>query len=905
MPRLLRDVLCIIKTFHKYAQEDGNKATLTCTELKQLIQGEFGDILQPYAIHAVEKNLNLLNIDKSTISFDEFVLAIFNLLNLCYLDIQSLLKSEPRQVSKPEEKPDDLDLQVTSSTGQQTEQTPPTQDRVVPPSGMTSSAQLSFVGRGAVGYNGAENTKTYNLPVEASGRNDPENQHPEGDQWSQDVAQDVSATRDNGVQLETNKLTADSEQIDSPTKQERQEKESPRERDKPVREQSDTKKSDRFGEQEGNLRLQSSPPGKTTKRPSKDQKVATEKDVKEHSKTQELSLTGKYEPSSEHTNLPEQATAQKPLQTEKLTDPDDDGSTFETQGQGEDADRTPPETKNLAESGDDSRASETQEPPAQEKKHETKDLLVQGDIRNVSEIPDAQVIRKKRRSPMAHGTAGQKENERKIQLSTLEDQSQDGKYQELQESSKERDAVEDSKTQVSSSEGEQNHSEIERAVTPGEEARHAEEGIAEARMSSKNAPAAEGTPGARERTQDLAPLKNPSGEENENVTKTHDKPVKEDVGYLGEDPEATITQNNESSWEIPNSLTPEDGDNSSETTDPPVQGDSQNKVDPLRESMERSHNNNPDTKKQVALGEESRTQEAVVLEVRGEDKLTEESEWAAREEYRSQGLGTKDQGSAVHPDGHPEAQKSISRGENRKSLETEIPGTLKADVTDQSSIRQLSAKEDSRKKLKAQSPSTKGEESRAQETQEAPVKNLDDNSASSKAHFERDEPATLEEDEGPQYLAGEANDQQNPAKKGYDVSVPQSSLVEKMQMDQESGSVERSTIYSSPLYQYLQEKILQQMDMTPVEQQNQALSARASSQELLNNQSSASLTSEGSDCPIIFSDSQALQYYNWEHLPDADPSDAQQTSAPQASDMQGHPQEKKSVLQREASTNKQ
>uniref|UniRef100_A0A8C0K8Y4 Trichohyalin like 1 n=1 Tax=Canis lupus dingo TaxID=286419 RepID=A0A8C0K8Y4_CANLU len=853
MPRLLRDVLCIIKTFHKYAQEDGNKATLTCTELKQLIQGEFGDILQPYAIHAVEKNLNLLNIDKSTISFDEFVLAIFNLLNLCYLDIQSLLKSEPRQVSKPEEKPDDLDLQVTSSTGQQTEQTPPTQDRVVPPSGMTSSAQLSFVGRGAVGYNGAKNTKTYNLPVEASGRNDPENQHPEGDQWSQDVAQDVSATRDNGVQLETNKLTADSEQTDSPTKQERQEKESPRERDKPVREQSDTKKSDRFGEQEGNLRLQR-----------------------------------KYEPSSEHTNLPEQATAQKPLQTEKLTDPDDDGSTFETQGQGEDADRTPPETKNLAESGDDSRASETQEPPAQEKKHETKDLLVQGDIRNVSEIPDAQ-----------------KENERKIQLSTLEDQSQDGKYQELQESSKERDAVEDSKTQVSSSEGEQNHSEIERAVTPGEEARHAEEGIAEARMSSKNAPAAEGTPGARERTQDLAPLKNPSGEENENVTKTHDKPVKEDVGYLGEDPEATITQNNESSWEIPNSLTPEDGDNSSETTDPPVQGDSQNKVDPLRESMERSHNNNPDTKKQVALGEESRTQEAVVLEVRGEDKLTEESEWAAREEYRSQGLGTKDQGPAVHPDGHPEAQKSISRGENRKSLETEIPGTLEADVTDQSSIRQLSAKEDSRKKLKAQSPSTKGEESRAQETQEAPVKNLDDNSASSKAHFERDEPATLEEDEGPQYLAGEANDQQNPAKKGYDVSVPQSSLVEKMQMDQESGSVERSTIYSSPLYQYLQEKILQQMDMTPVEQQNQALSARASSPELLNNQSSASLTSEGSDCPIIFSDSQALQYYNWEHLPDADPSDAQQTSAPQASDMQGHPQEKKSVLQREASTKKQ
>lgn len=46
MARLLKDVLCVIKTFHKYAQEDGDKATLTYTELKLLIQGEFGDILQ-------------------------------------------------------------------------------------------------------------------------------------------------------------------------------------------------------------------------------------------------------------------------------------------------------------------------------------------------------------------------------------------------------------------------------------------------------------------------------------------------------------------------------------------------------------------------------------------------------------------------------------------------------------------------------------------------------------------------------------------------------------------------------------------------------------------------------------------------------------------------------------------
>ncbi|XP_045856447.1 trichohyalin-like protein 1 [Meles meles] len=898
MARLLKDVLCVIKTFHKYAQEDGDKATLTCTELKLLIQGEFGDILQPRAIHAVERNLNLLDTDSSgTISFDEFVLAIFNLLNLSYLDIQSLLKSEPRQVSNPEEKPDDMDLQVTSGTGQWTERTPPTQDRAVPPSGMTSSAQFNPTERGAFGYNRVENTKTCKLPVEEPGHNDPKSQHLEGDQQSQEVAQDVSATGDNGAQFETNKTTAESEQTDSPTKQEEQNKESPMEGDNPVREQSITKTRDQCGEQEGNLRTQSSPPEKTTQRPSKDQDVTTEKGVKEHSKTQELSLPGNYEPNSEAADLPKQAAAQKPLQTEKPTDPEDDNRTSETQEQGEDADRTPPETKNPAEPGDDGRASETQEPPAQE----TKDLPVQGDNRNVSETPDVRAIRKERRSPEVHGTAEQEENEKEIQLLTLEDQPQDGKYQELQKSSKKGDAEAGSKTQESSSEGgDQNHPEIERTVTPEEEARHAEEGTAKVFMSSKNVPAAEGTPGARERTQELAPLTNQSREENKRVTKTHDKPVKDNDGYQEEDPKPTATQNNEGSSEIPNSLTPEDGDNSSETNDLPVQGDSQNQGDPLRESVERSHNGNPDTEKQVALGEESRTEEDVVLAVRVKEQdkqLTEEPEWATREEHRSLGSGTKGPGPAVYPDGHLEAQESTARGEDRKSLE--------ADFTDQFSIKQLPAKEDSRRKLKVQGPSTKGEEGRTPETQDTPVKNLDeDNSASPKTHLEREEPATLEEDESPQELA-EASDQQNPAKKKYDVSVPQSGLEEKMQKNQEPGFVERGTVYSSPLYQYLQEKILQQKNMTQMEQQNQAQTARSSSPELLNNQSSAPLTNEISDSPIIFSDSQAL-HYTRERLPDADPADAQQTSAPQASeDKQSYPQEKKPVLQKEASTKEQ
>ncbi|KAF6074909.1 hypothetical protein HJG60_009319 [Phyllostomus discolor] len=366
MPRLLRDVLCVIETFHKYAREDDDKVTLTCRELKRLIQNEFGDILQPHVIHAVERNLNLLALDNDgTISFNEFVLTIFNLLNLHYLDIQSLLNPEPRQVSSPEEKPDDME---------------------------------------------------------------------------------------------------------------------------------------------------------------------------------------------------------------------------------------------------------------------------------------------------AHETVVQGESERKTQPPALKgEEAQDGKYQELQESSKERDAEEGSKTEELHSE-DQNHPEIEGAVTSGKEARHADEGTAEALVSNKNAPAAERAPGPRERVRQLSSLENQSGGESKRVTKTHDKPVKEDDGDQGEDPEPTVTENDKRSSETPNSLTPDDGDSSSGTSDLLLQEDSQSQVDSLRESAQGSRHNNPNTQKQVALGKKNRTQEAAGGE---DEQLTEEQEQPEGEEHRIQGSATKGPGPALELSGHPEAQTHL------------------------------------------------------------------------------------------------------------------------------------------------------------------------------------------------------------------------------------------------------
>ncbi|XP_010361614.1 trichohyalin-like protein 1 [Rhinopithecus roxellana] len=901
MPRLLRDVLCVIETFHKYASEDSNGATLTGRELKQLLQDEFGDFFQPCVLHAVEKNSNLLNIDSNgIISFDEFVLAIFNLLNLCYLDIQLLLSSELRQVTKPEkEKPDDVYLQATTRDGQWTAGTSPTQEERMLPSGMASLSQLIPEESGAVGNNRVDpwrEAKTHNFPGEASEYNNPKNQHLEGDEQIQEVAQDVQTTEDNEGQLKTNKPMAGSKQTSSPTKRKGQDKKISWEGDEPVREQSVSKIRDQFGEQEGNLETQNSPPEEATQRPSEDQEVRTEKE--KYSNTQEPPLQGEDEPSSERADLPEQAAARTLSQTQKSTDPKDVCRTFDTQEPGKDADQTPAETKNSGEPEDYGRTSETQE-----KESETKDLPVQGGSRNGSETSDMKDERKERRGPKTHETAGQKERDRKTRPLVLETQTQDGQHQEFQGLSKSKDAEKGSETQYLSSGGDQTHPELEGTAVSGEEAEHTKEGTTEAFVNSKNAPAAARTLGARESTQDLAPLEKQSAVENSRVTKTHDKPVEEEDDYQGEDPESPFTQNDEGSSETPSSLASEEDNSSSETGELPVQGDSKSQGDPHGESVQGGHNNNPDTQRQGTPGEKNRAQEAVVPAVRGEDvQLTEDQEQPSRGEHKYQGPGTKGPGVAVEPSGHPEAQESTAGDENRKSLEIEITGALDEDFTDQLSLMQLPGKGDSRNELKVQGPSSKEEKGRATEAQYTILKSLDeDSSASHKIQLETKKTVTSEEeDESPQELAGEGGDQKSLAKKEeHNSSVPWPSLEKQMQTDQQPCSVERGAVHSSPLYQYLQEKTLQQTNITQEDHQKQVQIAQASGPELC----SVSLTSETADFSVFFNYNQASQSYTRGLPLDECPAGA---PAPQAlEDKQGHPQRERLVPQREASTTKQ
>ncbi|XP_005414640.1 PREDICTED: trichohyalin-like protein 1 [Chinchilla lanigera] len=794
MPGLLRAVLCIIEAFHKYAREDEDKATLTCRELKQLLQGEIGVFLQPHVIHAVQRHLNLLDIDNDgTINFDEFVLAIFSLLNLCYLDIQSLLNSEPRKESKSEKgKTNNVHLQGITRNDQQMTGTLPTQEKVLLPSGIASSFQLSHKESEAIGNNkvNPREDKTHNLPREAS-------EYLEGVERSQEVAQDVPATEDKRARIKRNKPLTGSEQTSCPAKP------IPKEGAKPVRRPSGSKTNDRFEEQKENLKLQ-----EIMQRPP-DQEAAPEKSIKGHSKPQEPPLQGEDEPRSECAD-PLEAATRKPSQTQKSANPEDDRIS-EAPEPRKNVDRTSPETKDRDEPEDYGKTSDTQESPAQEKEHEIKDLPAQGDNKDISETPDIRAERKESRGLEAHGPAWQKECEKKTQPSVLEAQTQDRKDQELQRSSKQKDAEKDSETpDLSTEERNQNCPKTGGTSAPAEEVKHTEEGTAPAFVNSKNTPAARRTAGARERTQESAPLERQSEGENSRATKPCDKAIGEEDGYKGEDPEAPTALNSKGSCETRKSLVPEDGDRSSETSKLRVQGDSKSQAHPHKGSVQGSHLNGPDLWKHGAPGE-NRAQEAAVVLVREEGvRLLEGQEQPSRVQLKSHSTGTKSPDAAVEPSGPLELQKSTTKGKNRKSLQSEVPGGLDTNFT----VTQLPKKGGSRKQLKTQGPTTKGEEEdRAPKIQEILFKSPgEDKSPFHKTHLEAEEPATLEEKNVSLFKpAGQSDDQRSQSMilKNYDSSIPLPGLEERMQTDQKPCSAQRDVIQSSALYQSLQEKIQQ------------------------------------------------------------------------------------------------
>ncbi|XP_028640744.1 trichohyalin-like protein 1 [Grammomys surdaster] len=624
MSRLLRGIFCVIEIFHKYAGEDGNnQATLTRRELNQLLEGEIGNFLQPHIFHAVERKLNLLDFDRDcTISFEEFLLAIFSLLNPSHFDINS----EPRLMSKSE-KMDAVDFGAITKGTQWVEGVRSTQERLILPSEMASSDQISNEEREAGDepiVSPWEDIKTHSLPRNVSEPNDLDKQQPKD---VQEVEQNVPATEYDRVQFKRNTAVEVSKQTTSPTQ------EIPRERSKPSRRQSDTMISDHL-----------------TQSPTEDEEQASttpEPFLQKEDKAAE----------SAPTDLPVVAATGKSSQTQEFFEPTDDSRLSETQETGKDAGRIPSETTNLEEPKADARASESCGLPAQEREHETGDQSVQSQSGNVSKT---------------FSSSEWEEEQKETRSPGPEAETQDEKCQEFPASLRENHAEKDSVTLDSSSEeGNQNLPEIKEESISGKETRHSEEDTVDAFANNKNSPTAEETLGTREKSQELAPLEKQSQGKEYKAVRTHDKPVRKEDHSEGEDPEVSVTQSDEGFYETPNSLAPEVGKSSSETAEPHVAGDSQSRADHHGDAKQESYNNNPDPLKQGAPGESSQEQEAVVLSIQDDGQLPEEQDQSAREQLDLSSRTKRGPGAGVESSEGGEVQEATAGNENRKSPEAE------------------------------------------------------------------------------------------------------------------------------------------------------------------------------------------------------------------------------------------
>ncbi|XP_052036900.1 LOW QUALITY PROTEIN: trichohyalin-like protein 1 [Apodemus sylvaticus] len=636
MSRLLRGIFCVVEIFHRYAGEDGdNQATLTRRELRQLLEGEIGDFLQPHVFRAMERKLNLLDFDRDdTISFEEFILAIFSLSNPSYFDI-SLLHSEPRLMSKSE-KMDAVDFGAIAGNTKQVVGVGPTQERLIFPSEVASSDQPSNE-EGEVGeeptVSPREDIKTHSLSRNVSEPNDPENQQPKED--AQEVTQNVPATEYDGVQFKRNTGVQAPKQSPSPTQ------EIPGERSRPSRRQSDTVISDHM-----------------IQRPTEDEKYASS--TQDPLLQKEDKATG-----SVHTGVPVIAATGKSSQTREVFEPTDDTRLSETQETGKDAGRIPPKPTNLKEPKADTRASQSHRLPAQEREQETRDQSVQSQSRNASETSSRGELEEEE---------ARKEHEGITRSPEPEVETRDEKCQEFSGSWRENDAKKVSAVQEpNSKEGNQNLPEIKEESISGKEARNSEEDTVDAFAINRNSPAAEETLGTRERSQELAPLEKQSQGKKHGTTRTHDKPIRKQDHNVEEDPELSATQSDEGFCETPNSLAPEVGESSSEPAEPGVPGDSQSQLDHHGDAQQENYNNSPDPEKQGAPGESSREQGAVVLSIQEDGQLPEELDQPARER-KHDGLSSRTKGgpgAAVEPSEGGEVQEATAGSENRKSIEAE------------------------------------------------------------------------------------------------------------------------------------------------------------------------------------------------------------------------------------------
>ncbi|XP_043859510.1 trichohyalin-like protein 1 [Dromiciops gliroides] len=795
MPQLLQSVICVIETFQKYARKEGDCWTLSPGQLKQLLLGEIGDFLKPFNILTAGTNLNLLDkVGNETISFDEFILLVFELLNICYQDMQSFLNTESKPASNAEEElSEGMETWETSGDYQEEAGLGQYEQRLT---GTESTSLVSPIEKVPDTLTKEEHQDDLETP-RLLGR-EVEHNHPkspsqgEEDGHSQERTQQIQTTGSDGVPPEEIKPPKEFVKRACSQKGEKivnEGHEVPRELGG-----TDTRDHPSDQEREQNMEIQSVHTEERAQRTSESQGGTIIKESGEHIETQGPSSQENCENESETDDLPTERTE------EKL-----------------------PETERLLEYRDEDGTADIQEPLVQGRENETQDMLAKGDDCRVQEIEVLIDERKVKRKFEKSDTVGQKENEKNNQKETFTEQEPDGKEKQLEGLAEEGDIRKDPGTPDLKSGDDQNHPEDKGPAASKEEVTVSEKSEPEFPGDDRSASVAERTPETKGRVQGSVPQDDQS--EGKDETRTLDQPIEQYSGHqLKNQNDGTLSET---------SNNPEDDDSVSEPRDLPAQRNSQSQMD-AQEQPEQGDGRN--TQESPVLGDKSRTPETEVpIDREDNENITEEQEQLAREKKKSSGVKTP--ATTEEPDSQPGSQGSMKQKVTATSPKTEV-----IDPTDDDDDGQQ-AEKDHRKGLEAHGPDSKEEEEES-ESQEALLEGQDPETQGLTLDASSDalNPVT-KGDKSSQKSVGEGNEQ-HVANKEDDSSSGLSELVER-----KTSSSSGDEVHSNPIYEDLQKTPAQSDLPAPEEHLDQSDSSQASGPKLRVKKEPQK--SETSDCPAL------------------------------------------------------
>ncbi|KAM9006833.1 trichohyalin-like protein 1 [Sarcophilus harrisii] len=791
MPQLLQSVIYIIETFQNYAREEDDCSTLSLGQLRQLLLREIGEFLKPFDTLTTESSLNVLDReDNETISFNEFLLLVFDLLNICYRDIQSFLNLESKAKSDIEEELSG-GMETCETNEDYQEEAELDQDK----QRLTDSESPSLVNpienvpdtlSKEDSQDDLENPRLLEREIE---RDYTKNKYQsEGDHQSQERGQ-VQARGGDGVSLEEKELP---KEFVKRTCSQKDEKIVSEEHEVP-RQQDDANTGDQPSEQEGeqNVEILSEQRAQTT---SESQEGAIIKDAEEHTETQKPSSQENQEKESETADLPTEKAE------EKLSD-----------------------TKRLSEFSDDDRTPDIQEPLEQEREYETQDIVVKG---NNSRVPEIEVLideRKGKRKLKNLETVGKKENEKGNQMEIFTEQESDGKEKQLEGLAEEGDIRKDSETPDSKADN-QNHPECKGPAASEEEVTVSKISEQEFSGDNRSASAAEKIPETKDRVQGSGPQDDQSGEGDEKITQTLDQSTEQYDGNKVQ------SQNDGTISETCNN--PEEDESGSELKDLPAQRNCQSQVD-AQELPDQEDGKN--TQESPVLSDKSRTPETEVPIAR-EDENNAEEQLAEEKEKKSS-----------VPKTPAMIEESVSQPASQESMKQNV-----IEITDpiddeykQLSIVQQSEKEYYGKDPEAHDPDTeeKGEESESQEVplegQDLEMQDLTMDSSSDTLN------PMAKEDQSPQRQAGEVSEQQHVMNKEEDSLPRLSEQIDRKSRDTELCLSSGDEIDSKLVVENLQ-KISAQPDLPAPEQDvSQTDTSQACGTELrVERESQRSKTSE-------------------------------------------------------------